>query len=205
MKFRFVVLLLSCLLLTGCSIYPVVYVRDSGRGAGPIYRNQGYASNDDPQVGVIQNLSTECAVSVFLPRDFEIYRDGKWQPAGALDIPAGAISADENGAPLTIRVRPTIPGLEYRIPYRFFCPGRSDGWRNYPIHVDGRHHDTPSGFDWEINLKKWRKPPPTELGGGIFYTNTILITTYSFAQTISNENSNWVASHDNHQADSGTA
>ena len=152
---RFLLLLMVLFVgSTGCAIRPVVMVGSDRVTRQPVYAGQGYTDEAGLWMsGILRNLS-DCDLSVILPRDFQIYQDGQWQDGPMIKIPAGMNSADDEGIPLQIRVKPTLPGLEYRVPYRFHCSGRSRGWQQLPFQVNGRQHDAYEGFDWEMYFRQ---------------------------------------------------
>lgn len=148
------VFLILGLFLTGCAVtHPVVQVGSDRSTNQAVFIGQNLESPDEPWMnGFIRNLSTDCDLTVWLPYDFEINIRGAWENGPQIKIPPQMKTDDKQGIPLLIRVKPTLPGREYKIPYRFQCAGKSQNWKYFYFEVNGRAHDAPNNFDWEMHF-----------------------------------------------------
>ncbi len=146
------IFLLLALVLTGCATHPVVQIGSDRVTKQAVFIGQDLESKEEPWMnGFIANLS-DCDLTVLLPYDFEINIRGAWQNGPEIKLPPQMRTDGADRVPLLIRVKPTLPGREYKIPYRFHCAGRSQDWKYFYFEVNGRAHDAPYGFDWEMHF-----------------------------------------------------
>lgn len=147
------VFLLLALVLAGCATHPVVQIGSDRVTKQAVFIGQDLESKEEPWMsGFITNISTDCDLTVLLPYDFEINIRGAWQNGPEIKIPPEMKTVDIQGVMLDIRVKPTLPGREYKIPYKHQCAGKTGEWKYFYFEVNGRKHDAPNNYDWEMHF-----------------------------------------------------